>query len=89
MQRGQLAQALLGHIARVAGRQEGVRFATDGALLPADDAVLMQGFVEGSNVDAIREIARMIEVQRAYELGTTFLDREDERVRGAIRVIGQ
>ena len=26
----------------------------------------------------------MIEVQRAYELGQTFLDREDQRIRGAI-----
>jgi flagellar basal-body rod protein FlgF len=31
----------------------------------------------------------MIEVQRAYELGQTFLDREDERVRSTIRAVGQ
>lgn len=42
---------------------------------------------EESNVDPVSEIARMIEVQRAYELGQTFLDREDERVRAAIRTL--
>jgi flagellar basal-body rod protein FlgF len=31
----------------------------------------------------------MIEIQRAYEQGQTFLDREDERIRGVIRSIGR
>ena len=30
------------------------------------------------------EIARMVEVQRAYELGQSFLDAEDQRIRAAI-----
>ena len=29
----------------------------------------------------------MIEVQRAYEMGQNFLQREDERLRGAIKAI--
>jgi flagellar basal-body rod protein FlgF len=37
-----------------------------------------------SNVDSVFEITRMIEVQRAYELGQSFLDREDQRIRSAI-----
>ncbi|MCQ0969113.1 flagellar hook-basal body complex protein (plasmid) [Paracoccus sp. TK19116] len=43
-----------------------------------------QGFLEESNVDPVFEISRMIEVQRAYELGQTFLDREDQRIRSVI-----
>ncbi|WP_375279456.1 hypothetical protein [Pseudooctadecabacter sp.] len=31
----------------------------------------------------------MIEVQRAYELGQSFMDKEDERIRGAIRALGK
>jgi flagellar basal-body rod protein FlgF len=58
--------------------------ATDQVLEPK----ILQGFVEGSNVDAVSEVARMIEVQRSYELGQTFLDREDDRVRNVIRTLG-
>ncbi len=49
----------------------------------------MQGFIEGSNVDAVTEMARLIEVQRAYELGQNLLDSEDERIRSSIRTLGQ
>ena len=49
----------------------------------------MQGYLEDSNVDAVSEIARMITVQRAYELGQTFLDREDARVRDVVQTLGR
>lgn len=68
-------------------REDGVRFRADGPLVPAEAAVF-QGYLEASNVSAITELARMIEVQRAYEIGQTLLDREDERVRTAVRTLG-
>jgi flagellar basal-body rod protein FlgF len=49
----------------------------------------MQGFLEDSNVNPVSEIARMIEVQRAYELGQKFLDAEDSRMRGVIQTLGR
>ena len=61
----------------------GTLFAADGAE-PAEDAAIRQGFLEDSNVNPVLEIARMIEVQRAYELGQSFLDGEDQRIRAAI-----
>lgn len=64
--------------------QGGTSFTTDTAPEPVDDARIRQGFLEESNVDSVFEITRMIEVQRAYELGQSFLDREDQRIRGAI-----
>jgi flagellar basal-body rod protein FlgF len=70
-------------------RREGTRFATDGNLAPAEDAVVLQGFLEGSNVNPIHEIARMIEVQRSYELGQSFLEREDERVRSVFELMSR
>jgi flagellar basal-body rod protein FlgF len=59
--------------------EPGVLFAFEGATIPAEDATLLQGKLENSNVNPILEISRMIEVQRAYELGQAFLDRESDR----------
>lgn len=56
---------------------------------PATGGAIHQGFVEESNVQPVNEIARMIEVQRAYEMGQSFLDAEDERLRNMIQVMGQ
>lgn len=60
-----------------------------GAVQPAEGATLLQGMLEDSNVDPVTEVSRMIEVQRAYELGQGFLDREDERMRGVIQTLGR
>lgn len=70
-------------------RAEGVRFDPGGPPVPTGEAKILQGFIERSNVDPVSELTRMIEVQRAYELGQSFMDKEDERVRSAIRTIGQ
>lgn len=63
-------------------------FTTDQDLIPAENTAVFQGFIEKSNVDPVREIARMIEVQRAYEMGQNFLNAEDERIRQAVRTVG-
>ena len=63
----------------------GTLFSAEGAEA-APDAVVRQGFLEESNVNPVLEIARMIEVQRAYELGQSFLDGEDGRIRAVISV---
>lgn len=61
--------------------QEGTLFDPGDNLEPLDDPRVRQGFLEESNVNPVTEISRMIEVQRSYELGQTFLDREDQRIR--------
>ena len=69
--------------------QQGTRF-TAGEIEPVlDGAALKQGFLEGSNVDPVTEIARMIEVSRAYEMGQGFLDKEDERIRSVVQTLGR
>jgi len=70
-------------------REDGVRFRADDGFEPAFDGRIAQGFVEESNVDPILQVSRMIEVQRSYELGQSFLDKEDERIRAALRALGQ
>jgi flagellar basal-body rod protein FlgF len=69
-------------------REGGVRFKTDSELVPADNATVSQGFLESSNVEAVQQIARMIEVQRSYEMGQSFLEKEDERLRSIMTLVG-
>ncbi len=69
-------------------REDGVLFRAETETIPAQNSSLLQGFVESSNVDPVVEISRMIEVQRAYELGQNFLDREDDRIRAVVRTLG-
>jgi len=68
-------------------REDGVRFRAEEGVLPAPLARVVQGYLEQSNVNPILEVSRMIEVQRAYELGQSFLDLEDQRIRNMIRDI--
>jgi flagellar basal-body rod protein FlgF len=67
--------------------QSGTLF--DGGAVEPAEAEVLQGMLEESNVEPVSEIARMITVQRAYELGQKFLDAEDERVRGVIQALGR
>ncbi|ABN78089.1 flagellar hook-basal body complex protein [Cereibacter sphaeroides] len=66
----------------------GTRFSAEGGTEPAEGATLVQGALEDSNVEPVSEIARMIDVQRAYEMGQSFLDREDDRIRTTVRTLG-
>lgn len=68
--------------------QQGTLFTASG-YQPADGGKILQGHLEESNVDPISEVAKMIAVQRAYELGQSFLDREDDRTRSVIQTLGR
>ena len=68
--------------------EAGTQFAA-GPLEPVENGVIRQGFLEGSNVAPLTEIARMIKVQRSYELGQSFLEREDERIRKVVQTLGE
>lgn len=70
-------------------REDGVMFRADEGDEPATDARVLQGFVEASNVNPLLELSRMIEVQRAYEMGQSFLKTEDERVRAAVKTLSE
>lgn len=68
-------------------REGGVMFQTEGETEPVLEGRMLQGFVENANVDPISQIARMVEVQRSYELGQSFLDAENERIRDALKAL--
>lgn len=67
----------------------GTRFQTRREPEPMEGGTIFQGFLEGSNVNAVGEITRMIEVQRAYEMGQGFLDAEDNRIRSVTQTLGR
>ena len=52
---------------------------------PVERPSIKQGMIEGSNVVSMLELTDMIEVHRAYETSKNFVEREDERVRQALR----
>ncbi len=68
-------------------RESGVLFRTDDPLAPSTNGKILQGHLEGSNVDAISQLTRMIEVQRAYELGQKLLDMNDDRAKSILQTL--
>lgn len=68
-------------------REDGVMFKTDSEILPVENPKILQGFLENSNVNALLQVARMLEVQRTYEMGQSFSEAEDQRIRNAIRTL--
>ena len=69
-------------------REAGVLFRADTTPTPVADGRVLQGFLEQSNVNPVAELARMVEVQRAYEYGQKLIDQEDERIRLVVRTLG-
>jgi flagellar basal-body rod protein FlgF len=70
-------------------REAGVLFRAGAGTIPVEDGRVLQGFLEQSNVNPVAEMARMVEVQRAYEYGQKLIDQEDERIRLVVRTLGQ
>ena len=68
--------------------REGGVLLSAGATEPATGS-LIQGFIEESNVNPVEEITRLIEVQRAFEIGQSLLTGEDDRIRSTIQKLGQ
>ncbi|SET44385.1 flagellar hook-basal body complex protein [Oceanicella actignis] len=69
-------------------RLHGSLFVSDSGTEPAGDFSIHQGYIEKSNVQPVLEMANMVKIQRAYELGQSLMDAEDERIRSAVRTLG-
>ncbi len=70
-------------------REAGVLFRADDPPEPVENGRILQGFLEQSNVSPVTEMARMIEVQRAYEYGQKLMDQEDSRIRQVVKTLGE
>jgi flagellar basal-body rod protein FlgF len=64
-------------------------YTTDAPALPVTGTDVLQGNLEGANVQPILEITRMIEASRIYQSSKKVIDSEDERIRGAIQRLGK
>jgi flagellar basal-body rod protein FlgF len=64
-------------------------YTTDAQALPATGTDVLQGQLEGANVQPILEITRMIEASRVYQSSQKVINSEDERIRGAIQRLGK
>ena len=62
-------------------------FETDQEPLEVPDTELIQGMLEGSNVKAVVELTRMIEVMRSYEGAAKLIESEDQRQKRAIQTL--
>lgn len=60
-------------------------FSTDQLPITKVDPQVVQGGLEGSNVSGILEMTRMIKVSRSYASAQKLIDKEDERIRQAVR----
>ena len=56
--------------------------------VPAEDVEVLQGMIEGSNVQGILELTRMIETVRSYSNAGRMVNDEHERLRRAIQSLG-
>lgn len=64
---------------------------SDVAAEPAEDLVangMRQGFVEGSNVEPVMELTRLVMIQRQFESLATTLESRDRSLADAIRELG-
>ncbi|MGB3625694.1 MAG: flagellar hook-basal body complex protein [Henriciella sp.] len=70
-------------------RETNTMFSASDGYQQAEEPRLIQGALEQSNVEPVLEVARMIEVQRAYEAGQALLEREDQRIAKFISTLRQ
>ena len=57
--------------------------------LPDDSTQVVQGAIEGSNVQPVIEMTRMMSIQKAYERAVQLMNGEDELRRDMLRRVGQ
>lgn len=70
-------------------REGNSMFAAEDGFQQVEEPRVVQGALEQSNVSPVLEIARMIEVQRAYEAGQALIEREDDRIAKFISTLRQ
>ncbi|MDO6485468.1 flagellar hook-basal body complex protein [Shimia thalassica] len=68
-------------------REAGTLFRSKGGHEPVESPKVIQGFLEDSNVNTMSQLTRMIQVQRAYETGQSFMEAENERVLNTIKTL--
>ncbi|MBO9540050.1 flagellar hook-basal body protein [bacterium] len=65
------------------------RLKDPGAIIPGARPEVLQGYLEASNVNPVREMVEMISVQRAYEASQKMISAQDETLGKAVNEIGR
>ncbi|PZO86521.1 MAG: flagellar basal-body rod protein FlgF [Micavibrio aeruginosavorus] len=60
-------------------------YKTEQAALPATETTVLQGKIEGSNVQPVLEMTRMIEVMREYQAVQNMMNNEQDRQRNGLQ----
>ncbi|MBI2978316.1 MAG: flagellar basal-body rod protein FlgF [Rhodospirillales bacterium] len=66
-------------------RSAGSLYASESPPIDVEQPSITQGMLEGSNVQPIFEMAKMIDISRTYDNVRNFIEREDDRMRNMIR----
>ena len=61
----------------------------DVPLIPSQSVKIAQGFVEGSNVQSVVEITRLMDVQKSYERSMKVIENEHERIGKVLNRLGR
>ena len=69
-------------------RQSDGRYEAEANPQAAENAALIQGAIEGSNVDPIREVTRLIELSRSYESASRMASDVHDQKTDAIKRLG-
>jgi flagellar basal-body rod protein FlgF len=88
---GQIAKLKIVNFANEAAlsKQGGNLYATTQTANAVTDFKLTQGSLEGSNVQPVVEISRMIDVMRAYQATSTLAKSQEDLLRSAIDKLGE
>lgn len=70
-------------------QRAGSNYWISGGDLQVEEPVILQGFVERSNVSPVAEFANLIATQREFEAGQTLTEQEHERLTALIAAIRQ
>jgi flagellar basal-body rod protein FlgF len=68
-------------------RTENGVYATDQNATPATDGKVLQGSLEGSNVQPIFELTRLVDVSRQYDSTQQLLQNEDDRQKSMMKAL--
>lgn len=70
-------------------RTSGALYTSTKPATEVENADVIQGALEGSNVEPISEMAKMIHLHRNFESVKSFIEREDERQREMVRSLAR
>ena len=88
---GTIGVFAIGNAERMTSLGQGMYALPGNATAPEQSAnpKVKQGFVESSNVEAVLEMTRLIDIQRAYENAVKLMNQDDDLTKSAVERLGR